>query len=79
MEFSPERKKWLLRMNHVILPAVLTFFIALALVILMNGRQAALQAPGIALGAAVIVGAIGAWQHRPAKAPQKPADKETAE
>ena len=30
MEFSPERKKWLLRMNHTILPAVLTFFIALA-------------------------------------------------
>ena len=79
MEFSPERKKWLLRMNHTILPAVLTFFIALALVIMMNGRQAALQAPGIALGAAVIVGAIGTWQHRPAKVPKKPADKETAE
>ena len=79
LEFSPERKKWLLRMNHVILPAVLTFFIALVLVIMMNGRKAVPQAPGIALGAAVIVAGIGAWQHRPVKVPQKPAEADEAE
>lgn len=79
MEFPPERKKWLLRMNHIILPAVLTFFIALVLVIMMNGKKAVPQAPGIALGAAVIVGGIGAWQHRPPKAPQKPAEADEAE
>lgn len=78
MALPPERKKLLLRMNHVVMPAVLTFFIALAALLMMNGRAAGPQAPGLALAAAVIVGAIGAWQHRPEKAsqePQEPAEK----
>lgn len=73
----PERKKLLLQMNHVVIPAVLTFFIALALLFMMNGKKAGPQAPGLALGAAVIVGLIGAWQHRPAQKPQEP--RQTAE
>ena len=76
--FSPERKKLLMQMKHIIMPAVLTFFIALAALLMMNGKAAGPQAPGLALGAAVVVGLIGAWQQRQAEAAEKaqePTDK----